>query len=60
MFEGIARGEYMLLAWLTTAEVPYAEPGLIRQFSAQVKAIAVAEGEKVNVVIGSLLKLDTR
>jgi hypothetical protein len=57
--QGVAPGEYVLLAWLADAQIEYAEPDFMRQYNAGGKTVRVAEDSQVSVILDELLpKMD--
>lgn len=55
-FEGIRPADYVVLAWAVSAELAYAEPQFIGEFSGQGKTIQVRAEEKISVTVDSVLK----
>jgi len=57
--QGVAPGEYVLLAWPADAQIEYAEPDFMRQYSAGGKTVRVSEDSVVSVILDGLLpKMD--
>jgi hypothetical protein len=53
--QGVAPGEYVLLAWPSDAQIQYAEPDFMRQYSAGGKTVRVTEDSIVSVILDALL-----
>jgi hypothetical protein len=53
--QGIAPGEYVLLAWPSDAQIEYAKPNFVRQYADFGKTVQVREGARVTVVLDKLL-----
>ena len=53
--QGVAPGEYVVVAWPSDAEIEYAKPGFLRQYAGFGKTIQVREGARLTVVLDKLL-----
>jgi hypothetical protein len=53
--QGVAPGEYVLLAWPSDAQIEYAKPNFVRQYADFGKTVQVREGARVTVVLDKLL-----
>jgi Carboxypeptidase regulatory-like domain len=53
--QGIAPGEYVLLAWPSDAQIAYAEPEFMRQYYIRGKAVRVTEDARLSVILDELL-----
>ncbi len=58
--QGVAPGEYVLLAWPADAQIEYAEPDFMCQYSAGGKTVRVTEDSLVSVILDGLLPIMDR
>jgi hypothetical protein len=57
--QGVAPGEYALLAWPSDAQIAYAEPDFMRQYYSRGKTVRVTEDARLSVILDELLpKMD--